>query len=80
MFVDQSTMAEGEAVDPEWWGYECKSGQILFYYNKTTGEHIWSGGDQVGGLLNITLLGILFSIRNLYSEIFIAEFFYCHIA
>ena len=25
-----------------------KSGQILFYYNKTTGEHIWAGGDQVG--------------------------------
>ena len=54
MFVDQSNMAEGEAVDPEWWGYECKSGQILFYYNKTTGEHRWANGDQVSELLNIT--------------------------
>ena len=54
MFVDQSTMAEREAEDPEWWGYECKSGQILFYYNKTTGEHRWANGDQVSELLNIT--------------------------
>ena len=61
-------MAEGEAVDPEWWGYECKSGQILFYFNKTTGEHIWAGGDQVSELLNITLPTKLFLNRNLYSE------------
>ena len=54
LIVDQSTMAEGEAVDPEWWGYECKAGQILLYYNKTTGEHRWANGDQVSELLNIT--------------------------
>ena len=33
---------ESEEIDPEWFGYECKSGQILFFYNKTTGEHRWA--------------------------------------
>ena len=40
-------MAAPDAVDPDWCGYECKSGQILFHYNKTTGEHRWIGGHDV---------------------------------
>ena len=40
-------MSVSHQPDPDWYGYECKPGQILFYYNKTTGEHIWAGGDVV---------------------------------
>lgn len=40
-------MTKPDEIDPDWYGYECKSGQTLFYYNKTTEEHRWAGGDNV---------------------------------
>jgi hypothetical protein len=42
---------ETEEHDSDWFGYECKSGQILFYYNKTTGEHRWPCGSDVSKLM-----------------------------
>ncbi|XP_031568570.1 zinc finger protein 2-like isoform X4 [Actinia tenebrosa] len=35
-------MSVSDQLDPDWYGYECKPGQLLFYYNKTTGEHRWN--------------------------------------
>ena len=32
---------DSDEIDPDWFGYECKSGEILFYYNIKTGEHRW---------------------------------------
>ena len=28
-------------MDAEWTEYKCKSGEVMFLYNKTTGEHKW---------------------------------------
>ncbi|XP_031568590.1 zinc finger E-box-binding homeobox 1-like [Actinia tenebrosa] len=32
---------EAKQMNDDWLGLECKSGLILFYYNKRTGEHKW---------------------------------------
>ena len=40
---------ESQQINTDWYEYQCKSGQPVFYYNKTTGEHRWlvdySGAD-----------------------------------
>ena len=33
---------ESKQIDADWYAYQCKSGETLFYFNKTTGEHRWS--------------------------------------
>ena len=52
-------MAKQDGNDPDWCGYKCKSGEILFHYNKTTGEHKWEGGDQV--ILKMFFIVFVFS-------------------
>jgi hypothetical protein len=47
---------ETEEHDPDWFGYECKSGQILFHYNKTTGEHRLSSDSWVSKLVRGDIL------------------------
>ncbi|XP_032231613.2 uncharacterized protein LOC116614581 isoform X2 [Nematostella vectensis] len=29
-------------VDDDWFAYQCKSGEVLFYYNVKSGEHRWA--------------------------------------
>ena len=40
---------ESQQISTDWYEYQCKSGQPVFYYNKATGEHRWlldsSGAD-----------------------------------
>jgi hypothetical protein len=38
---------ESEQTHSDWFGYECKSGEILFYYNVKTGEHRWANNVSV---------------------------------
>ncbi|KAK3728045.1 hypothetical protein QZH41_004799, partial [Actinostola sp. cb2023] len=36
---DTNVFMESERVDPGWMNFNCKSGELLFYYNKDTAEH-----------------------------------------
>ncbi|KAK3719411.1 hypothetical protein QZH41_015657, partial [Actinostola sp. cb2023] len=36
------TTMESSILGTDWMEYYCKSGELLFYYNKVTAEHRWS--------------------------------------
>jgi len=41
---------ESELVDPGWMKFNCKSGELMFYYNKDTAEHkfpMWNSTSRV---------------------------------
>jgi hypothetical protein len=59
---------ESEQIDPDWVGYACKSGQILFYYNKTTGEHRWPC-DIYDVSLSLALLFFMYMYEKLLQNI-----------
>ena len=41
-------------METDWTGYNCKSGEILFVYNKVTGQHKWPAGlENVSSLDNL---------------------------
>jgi hypothetical protein len=58
---------ESEQTDPDWIGYACKSGQILFYFNKTTGEHRWPC-DIYDVSLSLALLFVLMMVLKFIKD------------
>ena len=47
---DTNVFMESELVGPRWKKFNCKSGELLFYYNKDTAEHkfpMWNSTSRV---------------------------------